>query len=208
VLGIVVARASGMPFEDFLRTRVFEPLQMRDTGFHVPADKLERLAVNYGRDAESGELKVVDHPRDSSFAKPKAFHSGGGGLVSTIDDYQRFATMLLQGGELDGVRILSRKSVERMSENALRPDEMVEAPFGRRFISNAYGLGVGVIDNPARTGSLATQGRFGWGGAAGTWFWVDPQEELVAIMMIQRMSIGDPIQISADFDTAIYQALR
>ena len=210
VLGLLVERVSGVRFADFLRTRLFEPLGMKDTAFFVPAEKLGRLATNYAVN-EKNEISVVDAPATSVFRVDPNFPSGGGGLVSTVDDYARFALMLAGGGKLGGVRILSRKTVELMASDHLTPSEF--DTFGlrgyRAFGGNSFGLGVMVQNESAGYRGLGSLGKNGWGGAAGTWYWVDPQEELVAVLMIQRMAFGSaPIAISRDFETAVYQAIE
>jgi CubicO group peptidase (beta-lactamase class C family) len=209
VLGLLVERASGMPFAEFLSQRIFEPLGMEDTAFFVPPSKLGRLATNYMPNAEGG-LDVFDAPATSSYREQPAFASGGGGLVSTVDDYARFALMLAGEGKLGDVRILSRKTVELMTANHLNATE--QETFGLRgtrvFAGNGFGLGVMVQTERAGTRGLGSPGKHGWGGAAGTWYWVDPAEQLVAVLMIQRMSLGGPpIAIARDFETAVYQAL-
>ncbi len=209
VLGLLVERVSGMPFADFLRARIFEPLGMKDTAFFVPAEKLGRLATNYMPN-EKGELAVFDAPATSTYRRAPAFPSGGGGLISTVDDYARFALMLAGGGKLGDARLLSRKTVELMATNHLTEQE--RDGFGLRgyrvFQGNGFGLGVMVQEDAAEYRGLGSLGKNGWGGAAGTWYWVDPQEELVAVLMIQRMSFGGaPIAVSRDFETAVYQAI-
>ncbi len=213
VLGVLVARASGQPLGEFLRERIFDPLGMDDTGFFVPEEKLARLAVNYLRDGETGELKVFDHPSKSTFAaEPPVFESGGGGLVSTADDYMRFARMLLQRGELDGVRVLSRKSVERMTADSLTEQERTlrELPpaFERAYRGQSFGLGVRVLSELGLTASISSEGTHGWGGAAGTWYFVDPTEDLIGVLMVQVMFLDDEKDpIRQDFGTLVYQAI-
>jgi CubicO group peptidase (beta-lactamase class C family) len=209
VLGLLVARVSGMPLADFLRTRIFEPLGMRDTAFFVPEEKLARFATNYAVN-EKNEISVVDAPATSVFREVPAFPSGGGGLVSTADDYARFALMLAGGGKLGKTRLLSRKTVELMATNQLTPGEA--ETFGLRsyrvFGGNGFGLGVMTQTEVAGYRGLGSIGKNGWGGAGGTWYWVDPAEELVAVLMIQRFSFGSaPLPISRDFETAVYQAI-
>ncbi len=210
VLGLLVERVSGMLFADFLRTRLFEPLEMRDTAFFVPDAELSRLATNYTPDSATGKLVASDSPATSTYRQAPVFASGGGGLVSTAADYARFAAMLRNGGVLDGERVLSRKTIELMTMRHLTESEQVGFGLGGRdvFPGASFGLGVMVSEELPRSGGLGTVGRHGWGGAAGTWYWVDPKEELVAILMIQRMSmVGPPIAISKDFETAVYQAI-
>jgi len=209
VLGLLVERVSGMPFAEFLQQRLFAPLGMKDTAFFVPAEKLDRLASNYMPNAQ-GALELLDAPATSSYRNPPAFPSGGGGLVSTVDDYARFALMLAGDGKLGDTRLLSRKTVELMATNHLTPGE--QDGFGLRgyrvFAGNGFGLGVMVQTEQAGYRGLGSVGKNGWGGAAGTWYWVDPEEELVGVLMIQRMSFGGaPIAISRDFETAVYQAI-
>lgn len=210
VLGVLVARVSGMPLPEFLQARVFGPLGMVDTGFWVPPEKLDRLAVNYSRDRETGELGIEDHPRDSDYRQPPSFPSGGGGLVSTAHDYLRFARMMTEGGALEGVRILSPKGVALMTSNALWPEERTAAPFGARFfmMGAGFGLGVSVLEDPGIAAQYGSVGMNGWGGAASTWYWSDPAEGISAVMMVQLMNQGPGPSISMDFQTMVYQALE
>jgi CubicO group peptidase (beta-lactamase class C family) len=200
VLGYLVQVVSGMPFGDFLKQRVFEPLGMVDTDFYVPQDKIERFAANYGP-GEKGGLKVIDAPATSQFAKPTRHPSGGGGLVSTASDYVRFAQMLLNQGELDGVRLLGRKTIELMTMNHL-PDEF--HPF--EDPSRGFGLGVGVLTDVARSQTLGSVGTYGWGGAANTIFWIDPQEELIGLLMLQFMP-NNTYPVVPDFRVLVYQSI-
>lgn len=212
VLGRLIEVVSGESFAAFLESRIFAPLSMGDTGFRVPEEKLHRLAVSYGlppSDApdggEPGEAPVsgdtgfvpVDRPEDSPFREDPAVPSGGGGLVSTAEDYMRFAMMLARGGELGGVRILSPKTVDLMLANHL-PDSMGEQPLGflgERLLSNG-GRGVGfgftgsVVTQAAQTLLPVSDGLFSWGGAASTFFWVDRHEELVGVFMTQLVPSG------------------
>ena len=207
--GVVVERVSGMRFGDYLHVNLFDPLGMTDTGFGVPEGSLDRLAVNYAVDRKTGETVVFDHPSKSTYAGRPSFESGGGGLVSTADDYLRFARMILDRGELDGVRILSRKSVELMTSNALTGAELPEAQFGIPFFrGRGFGLGVQVVEKVGLSGGLGSVGKNGWGGAAGTWYFVDFEEDLTAVFMIQLMNAGGPEgRIRLDFDTLLYQAI-
>jgi CubicO group peptidase (beta-lactamase class C family) len=200
VLGLLVQAVAGMPFEEFLRQRIFEPLGMVDTGFHVPSEQIGRFAANYGPDQEHG-LAVVDAPATSQFARPTRAPSGGGGLVSSIGDYLRFAQMLLNQGELDGVRLLGRKTVELMASNHLSAGVH---PFDEAH--NGFGLGVSVLLDPAQAQNLGSVGSFGWGGAANTKFWIDPREELIGILMLQFMP-NDTYPVGPNFRTLVYQAL-
>jgi CubicO group peptidase (beta-lactamase class C family) len=205
VLGHLVAVVSGKPFDVFLRERIFGPLEMRDTDFWVPADKLVRLTANY-RTGDDGKLEVFDAPPQTSYANRPQFPSGGGGLVSTARDYSRFAQMLLGGGELDGRRILSPKTVAYMTTDHLTPGER-EAPFlAIAAAGSGFGLGFSVVDDAAKHGRIGSKGSYGWGGAAGTHFWVDPQERLACIVMVQNMN-PRVLALPPDVETAVYQAL-
>jgi CubicO group peptidase (beta-lactamase class C family) len=202
ILGRLVEVISGMPFDRFLQERIFTPLGMLDTAFWVPPEKIHRLATNYGPDEKNpGMLKDIDPVEKSSYARPVKFLSGGGGLVSTIGDYLRFCQMLLNKGQLDGVRLLGRKTVELMFMNHLAPGVFMNQNPGFGF-----GLGGSVVLDPAQTHMLGSRGTWAWGGAANTKFWIDPQEELIGIMMLQFMP--DTLFISeADFRNPVYQAL-
>ncbi len=191
VLGYLVEVMSGEPYDQYLRTRIFEPLGMKDTGFSVAEDAVGRFAANYSRGADK-KLRVEDDPRNSIYLKPRTFFSGGGGLVSTAHDYLRFCRMLVNGGELDGVRILGRKTIELMTRNHLPNDEDLTRWALGSFSETAnegYGFGLGFSINlgPARTATIGSAGEYAWGGAASTIFWVDPAEQLVVILMTQFM---------------------
>jgi CubicO group peptidase (beta-lactamase class C family) len=211
VLGVLVARASGVPFDEFLRTRIFEPLKMYDTGFHVPAEKMDRLATLYAIGPKTGAVVVSDRPPESRFGSAPAFPAGGGGLVSTADDYLRFGRMLLAKGKLGGVHILSPRMVELMTTNHLSAEQRKTEFLGRAFwAGQGFGLGVSVVDDPTQAigSSLVSKGTHGWGGAHGTWYFVDPEQKMVAVMMIQLTGGGQMIPMIPAFETAIYQALK
>jgi CubicO group peptidase (beta-lactamase class C family) len=188
VQGYLVEVLSGQPFDQFLEERIFEPLGMVDTGFHVPADQHHRLARVYGYGPD-GKLAEAPEPEAAEgrrpFLDPATFFSGGGGLVSTAMDYLRFSQMLLNGGELDGVRLLSPTTVALMTRNQL-PRAMGEFAPGRGF-----GLDFAVVVDPVAAG-VPSVGEYSWGGAAGTWFWIDPVEDLVFVGMIQQFGGGRP----------------
>ncbi|MBR0751713.1 beta-lactamase family protein [Bradyrhizobium jicamae] len=176
VLGRVIEVASGQPLDQFLQSRLFTPLHMVDTGFDVPKDKLDRLVNS----------PMPQRPRVWDFTKPTKLFSGGGGLVSTAPDYLRFCQMLLNGGELDGVRVLSQQSVTAMTTNALPPDVKI---YGGDEVSaragTTFGLGFAITTNPAGSWIGRSPGSFGWAGHWGTYFWIDPTEKLIGIQMIQ-----------------------
>jgi CubicO group peptidase (beta-lactamase class C family) len=183
IQGYIVQKLSGMPFEKFLEQRVFKPLGMVDTAFYVPKEKLNRFAEYYTYDKD-GKLLVcaIDGCLNHDFSKVPALSSGGGGLVSTATDYMRFCQMLLNGGQLDGVRLLSPLSVELMRSNVLAPNVPILAP------GAGFGLDFAVYTDPVAAGGYYGKGTYWWGGAAGTWFWIDPVNDLIVLGMIQQVS--------------------
>ena len=198
VLGALVERVSGMPLDEFLAERIFVPLEMSDTSFAVPAHKVERFGTNHRINRQTGKLEVVDSPRGGEFVGEVTFFSGGGGLVSTASDYMRFCLMMLNGGELDGARILSPKTVEFVQQNHLRPGIDYRGGGGH------FGLGFAVTTRPG-TSEIGSIGSYAWGGAAGTIFWIDPVEDLAVVTMIQLMS--SPYPLRAELQAMTYAAL-
>ncbi len=208
VCGYLVQLLADMPFEDFLAERIFEPLGMEDTAFHVPADKLDRFAKLYRHNVQDGsfhEYQGAPHIPSHDYTKPASAPSGGGGLVSTMPDYWQFANMLLNEGELYDVRIIGRKTLEFMTRNHLKPELLPIAIGLSKIPGRGFGLGFDVVMDSAQTGVLNSEGNFGWSGAAATNFWVDPQEQLVGIIMTQLMDNMLPFQ--QDFRALTYQAL-
>jgi CubicO group peptidase (beta-lactamase class C family) len=199
VLGRLVEVISGQSFDEFLRERIFEPLGMDDTGFYVPASKLDRFARSYGHRGAERTLTLGDTMR---FTRPPTNLSGGGGLVSTAHDYSRFAQMLLNGGELDGAQILSRKTIELMTMDHLPEGVPTE------FLSPGWGFGLGfTVKNEAGTdGMPGSVGNFYWFGVQGTSFWVDPEEDLIGIFMIQIRPNRD-VTFRQQFKRLVYQAV-
>ena len=195
ICGRLVEIISGQRFDDYLRTTIFEPLGMEDTGFFVPEDKLERFAASYRRD-KSKKLTLVEDPQRSRYREQPSFLSGGGGLLSTTADYLRFCQMLLNGGEIDGVRILGRKTIELMASNHLpgggdmRQFAMPGGYGEVEFAGMGFGLTVAVAMEPAKTGVVGSGGEYMWGGAASTIFWIDPAEDLTAVFMTQFLPSG------------------
>jgi CubicO group peptidase (beta-lactamase class C family) len=208
VLGRVVEVASGQPFEAFLRERIFRPLKMNDTDFVVPDAKWSRLATVYSPDGAGGIRPMRDPETFGNtvmspveyYKSPKTYFSGGAGLVSTAADYARFGHMLLNGGVLDGARLLSPKTIELMTVS--HTGDLGALPVAGP--GRGFGLGFFVVTDLATTQTLGSQGMFGWSGIYGTTFWVDPKERLVAIMMVQRYP-GSPV--AAAFQPLVYQAL-
>ncbi|MSO76631.1 MAG: class A beta-lactamase-related serine hydrolase [Alphaproteobacteria bacterium] len=208
VLGALVEVISGMPFDRFLQERIIGPLGMTDTGFHVAEGQGHRLAANY-MVGEGGKLAVIDDPKTSRYLKPRTLFSGGGGLVSSARDYLRFADMLRLKGEVDGVRLLGRKTVEYMTRNHL-PGDM--ADMGQpRFSESSYagvgfGLGFSVTLDPAKAGVIGSPGEYAWGGAASTAFWVDPVEDMIVILLTQ-LTPSSTYPIRRELRVLTYQAI-
>jgi CubicO group peptidase (beta-lactamase class C family) len=203
VLSVLIARVSGRPLEAFFRERIFEPLGMKDTAFSVPAAKLDRLAAAYWRNPQTGVLDLFDGIRDGQWSRPPAFPDGAAGLVSTIDDYLAFGQMLLGEGEYRGRRILSRQSVEAMTTNQLTPEQQAGA--GAVLGGRGWGFGVAV----ATRRDTAGPGGFGWNGGYGTSWASDPEEDLVAILMTQRLFESPSLpDVARDFWASVYEAIQ
>ncbi len=222
VLGRLVEIIGGQSFDSFLSERFFEPLGMVDTGFWVDDDRADRFAANYALPALSpfplpegteGDSMVMIDAGDaaSPYRKPPAFFSGGGGLVSTIGDYHRFTQMLIRGGELDGARVLSPKTIDYAASNHL-PGGRDLASMGQpvfsetRYDGVGFGLGFSVIVDPMATQVISSPGEFAWGGAASTLFWIDPVEELTVIGLTQLMP-SSAYPIRQELKALIYGAL-
>lgn len=212
VQGALVEAVSGMSLGQFMQERIFGPLGMVDTSFTAPNEKWARVAQLYSPEGLPGDwsafmaedagegLVIADDQFNRDFREGAKFQSGGGGLLSTATDYLRFCQMLLNGGELDDVRLLSPKSVALMASDHLAD---VEIGFAGKGIG--FGLGFAVVLDPGTLGQLGTAGTYSWGGAAGTTFWIDPQEELIGIFMTQ--SIPHRTQLGDQFRTLAYQSL-
>jgi CubicO group peptidase (beta-lactamase class C family) len=213
VMGYLVEKLSGMRFGEFLRKRLFEPLGMSDTAFWVPPEKVERFCSCYQPQEGGPGLKLQDDAAKSTYAEPPLLEAGGGGLVSTLSDYMRFCRMMLNGGALDGVQILSPKTVELFSLNHL-PDNgelAAMAPPGA-FSESGYSgigfsIGCGVNINVARTRLPGSLGEYHWGGAAATAFWIDPKEDLTVVFMTQVMGSDTRLTLRRDLRTLVYSAM-
>ena len=205
ILGRVIEVVSGQTFDQFVKTRILDPLDMQDTAFMVPADKRNRFTANYAR--QNGALQATDSPTDGQYTRPPAWLSGGGGLTSTASDYIRFAQMLLQEGELDGVRILTADTVRQMRTNHL-PDSLIPIAIGN-YLSPAYGFGLGfaVAVDAAASPEPDNDGVFRWAGAANTFFWIDPQAELIGMVWMQYGEFA-AYEIEREFQTLVYEALE
>jgi CubicO group peptidase (beta-lactamase class C family) len=205
ILSVLIARAAGTSFGKFLHERIFVPLGMKDTGFSVPAEKLDRLVTCYGRDHASGELKVFDDPVTGKFAKPPVFENGSAGLVSTADDFNAFAQMLLNGGRLGSERILSRPSVELMTTDHITPQQKQGSEL---FLGENRSWGFGLSIFTGRDDLSHVPGCFGWDGGYGTSWYSDPKENLTGILLTQRMMDSpQSAAVMADFWTSAYQAI-
>ena len=204
ILGAVIEKVSGQSLDAFMLERLFKPLRMNDTFFEVPKEKLQRFGTLQAKDA-GGKLMVIDRPKTSDFANNVTFFSGGGGLVSSAMDYLRYSQMMLNGGELDGIRILSPTTIDLMTRDQLtqsarlgydpRPGIMGDVSFG-------LGFGLAVKVPRVRSGS---KGSYRWAGIAGTDFWIDPKEDLTAMILVQMM--GYPPALRNEFKTLVYQAI-
>jgi CubicO group peptidase (beta-lactamase class C family) len=203
VLGVLIARGTGQPFDQFLRERIFEPLGMADTGFSVPAASLSRLATGV---ADNG-VDVYDAVADSKWRKPPAFPSGAGGLVSTVQDYLAFGEMILRQGKYDGGRLLSRASVEMMTSDQLTAEQKRECgPWAPYFTDHGWGFGMSVATKRQDLGEPA--GRFGWNGALGSVWYADPGEDFDLILMTGcAKNVFTPPPIYRDFWTLAYSAI-
>jgi CubicO group peptidase (beta-lactamase class C family) len=208
VLGRVVEVVSGKPLDTFFKERIFEPLDMVDTGFAVPKDQLDRFAALYERTQEKN-LSLLEAPRSSTMIDTVETFSGGGGLVSTLGDYFRFTEMLRRKGELDGEQLLGRKTVEYMTTNHLPGDlaDMGQPIFNETSYEGiGFGLGVSVMLDPAKAKVMGTPGEYAWGGYASTAFWVDPQEDMTVIFLTQLIP-SSAYQIRRELRVITYQAL-
>ncbi|MBU2677857.1 MAG: beta-lactamase family protein, partial [Gammaproteobacteria bacterium] len=208
VLGIVVERLSGQSLDVFFEERIFKPLGMVDTFFSVPPEKVQRLASVHYWDSETNAIKLVPAENQRNFQEV-TFFSGGGGLVSTIGDYMRFCEMLRNGGKFNGARLLGPKTVQFMSSDQLTPEVRAvgrgEYPSLDFFPGQSMAMGLGVITNPGITPAISSKGELSWGGIAGTQFWIDPEEEIIGIAMVQLFRSPWPLRF--DFKVATYQAL-
>jgi CubicO group peptidase (beta-lactamase class C family) len=210
VIGYLVGKISGKPFETFLKERILDPLGMNDTDFFVPAGKAHRFAACYSADGKGGTT-LQDDPAKSSFLSPPSFISGGGGLCSTAADYLTFCRALLNGGELDGVRLIGPKTLALMTSNHL-PGGRELPEMSRSMFSEAayngigFGLGFSVTMNPAQTLIPGSRGEYAWGGAASTAFWIDPTEELIAIFMTQLLP-SSSYPVRRELRTMVYAGI-
>ena len=206
LLGVLIARVSRQSFGRFMRERIFDPLGMKDTGFYVPPEKMNRLPGFYQMNPKTKRLELYEETSKSAWKTEPEFESGGGGLVSTIDDYFSFSRMMLNKGRHNGQQILSRASVELMTSDQLTPEQRVgqEIFFGG---FGSWGLGMGV--DIKKTDVYRTPGRFGWDGGYGTSAYIDPAEQMIGILFTQRMMDSpEPPKVFTDFWTLAYGAME
>lgn len=210
VLGALVERLSGQTLEKFFQARIFDPLDMHDSFFNVPESKVARLAGGHLWNAE----RQLMEPMPAGLLPPPSgvtLFSGGGGLISTARDYWRFCEMLRQGGSLDGVRILGPKTVQAMTMARLTPEVRnngaTEYPASHLYPGQSFGLGAGVITDPAQAQVISSKGEYSWGGIANTKFWIDPEEDLIVVFMSQVMGTPHSDRHRFDLKVATYQAL-
>jgi CubicO group peptidase (beta-lactamase class C family) len=201
VLGRLVEVLSGQSFDEFLEARIFGPLGMKDTGFWVPPESADRLAAVYESNEDNTAIAPYDPGKTRDYLSEPTYFSGGGGLVSTAEDYARFCQMLLNGGEFGGVRILGSETVELMVSDHLAgiDDRRDLGPYG-------FGLGFAVTKDRGVSGEILSAGSYGWGGMAHTGFWIDPQEELVGVFMTQLLP-DSPLPYRDLFRPVVYQAI-
>ncbi|MEM1150682.1 MAG: serine hydrolase domain-containing protein [Pseudomonadota bacterium] len=210
IKGVLVERISGQSFETFLETKVFEPLGMDDTGFTVPEDDYDRFSDVWSWRPATQSYVPNPYPWAMFLESTVGMRSGGGGLVSTLDDYARFTQMLLNEGALGDVRILEPATVALLTTNVLRQDQSIftDGTMGPAIGGMGFGLGVGTVDGPPATDRGYGPGTHYWGGAAGTWYWIDPENDLIFIGMIQRFRPGaPPVNFRAISAQLVYDAM-
>jgi CubicO group peptidase (beta-lactamase class C family) len=208
VLGVLIARASKLPFESFLRERIFDPLGMKDSSFSVPASKRDRLATVYWTNFNTGKTEVYDPAENGQWNQPPAFPSGAGGLVSTVDDYLAFSEMMLNGGKFGSKQILSNASVAAMTTDQLTPQQKVgSALIKDYFDDHGWGFGMSVV---TRKGNFPESvGTYGWDGGFGTSWKVDPKEKLIGILLTQKsFTSPNPPPVCVDFWNSTYQVIH
>lgn len=214
IQGYIIEKLSGQSFGEFLDERLFTPLGMTDTGFYVPAEDYDRFSEVYGFNPENGQLVPVPYPTVMFKKETVAFESGGGGLVSTMDDYGQFAQMLVNDGELNGKRFLKPETVALMATNVLTEDQKLSSlgtNAGETYPGLGMGLNVGTVEDSAAVPTEIPSGSYFWGGAASTWFWIDPVNDLYFIGMVQIFETGNPgeeLELRETSGALVYEALN
>ena len=222
VCGILIEQLTGQTLDKFLSDRIFKPLNMVDTHFQLPKDKIKRFTSNYVNDipiifrkianimgikiSPEGELTVADHAESSEYLENITLFSGGSGLVSTTKDYLQFCKMILNKGELNGIRILSPKTIQLMTEDHLKFLPHQGGPVSLPNDGTSFGLGFSIVKNTAAKEIIGSVGTHGWAGAAGTWFGIDPQENMISILMIQLYDF-EKLKLSKRFQVMVYQSI-
>ncbi len=206
VAGALLEIIANQPLDEFLEERILKPLGMNDTHFEVPDAKDERFITNYTHKKTDGSLQVIDHPSMSKYCKDVTMFSGGGGLVSTTNDYLKFCQMLLNKGTLNGHRLVSPKTLALMTSDHTQQTPHAGGPIVLPGRGTAFGLGFSVTTDLAATEALGSTGAYGWGGAAGTYFKIDPKEDMAILMMIQVMPYSH-LQAREKFHNLVYQAI-
>ena len=207
ILGVLIARVSGMTLGEFLHERIFEPLGMAQTGFSVPRAALDRLPPCYGRDLSTGKMGALFEAGSGYAAAPPPFESGAGGLVSTADDLRAFGRMMLAGVDGEGGQVLSRPTIDLMVRDHLTAGQKAASPFFPGFW-DTYGWGLGLAVTTAHADIGIVPGRFGWDGAFGTSLWMDPRRDLVGVLLMQRRPDRFELPLVArDFWTSVYQLI-
>jgi CubicO group peptidase (beta-lactamase class C family) len=206
LLGALIARITGQSLGAFLHERIFDPLGMKDTSFHVPHEKIGRMPGFYFFNRETNKLEYFDAPRNNAWASPPLFELGGGGLVSTLDDYFAFSRMMLNKGRYGHEQILSRASVELMTSDQLTPEQREGSDL---FFGDYSSWGLGVAVDIRRREIYHTPGRYGWTGGFGTTAYIDPSDNMIGILFTQRMMDSpEPPKVFTDFWNLAYAAME
>lgn len=213
IQGHIIEKLSGQTFGEFLETRLFAPLGMTDTGFYVPEEDYDRFSEVYGFDPESGALVPIPFPSVMFRKETVAFESGGGGLVSTMDDYARFSQMLVNRGELNGVQVINPETLDLITTSVMPEGATISTlgmNAGEQYPGFGMGLTFGTIEDAALAETQTPNGSYFWGGAASTWFWIDPVNELYFIGMVQIFDSnnpGEPLELRETSVKAVYDAM-
>ena len=212
ILGFIIERISNLSLEEFFKKNIFEPLEMKDTFFQIPKEKIDRLANCYIYDQTNDKYIVEDDYENSSYIEKPSCYSGGGGLLSTIDDYMKFCTLLQNKGSIGNNNIIGSRTAEFMMTNHLEDNidlyDIAKGKWGTNIGKGVgFSLGGSVVIDPIKNMSLRSKDEFSWGGAASTLFWVDPKEKISVVFMTQML--GNPLsqEIRSDLRTLVYQAL-